>query len=361
MTSSRSSSDPGGYNRPVVITPTPLANERSVAPAASATASSCRHPSERELFPARDYITGEAFLVCACAACGLARTSPQPAADELDRFYPAGYYGRDARYGSATAALISFIHSRRAARLHAIVGRSGRVLDVGCGQGLLLDGLRRKGWQAVGVERTATAATFARERLALDVRIGDWRQCDLPPASFDAVVLWHVLEHLGTPAELLRWASTRLKPGGALLVGVPNFASPEARWSQSAWFHLDVPRHLTHFTTASLVPLLEDAGFEIAMRSGFSPEYDLFSFVQSVLNGTGLKPNLLYQVLRRPDARMFDTAAASRWHLLASVTLALPVAAVGVVWTALAGWLGGGATLTFYCRKRSESGAETCC
>lgn len=307
----------------------------------------CAHPAERTLFAAADYITRERFELRRCAACGLIRTHPVPA--DLDRFYPGGYYGAQERYGSLGAALLTRVHGARAARLTALNGGPGRVLDIGCGPGLLLDALRRRGWTAAGIERTAGAAAFARDRLGLDVYVGPWRDSGVAEGELDAVILWHVLEHLAEPHECLQWAVDRLKPGGVALVGVPDIGSPEARWTGSTWFHLDVPRHLTHFTRATLAALVHGCGLEIAGTSGFAPEYDLFSFVQSTLNLAGLAPNALYNFVRKGDARMLASMPA--WDTFASVVLSVPLVPLAALATTIAGVAGAGATVTLYCRK----------
>ena len=78
--------------------------------------------------------------------------------------------------------------------------------------------------------------------------------------TYDAVVLWHVAEHLHAPQGTVRGIARLLRPGGVLLIAVPNFGSPEARIGRAGWFHLDVPRHLVHFTASTLTAILEPPG-----------------------------------------------------------------------------------------------------
>ena len=101
-----------------------------------------------------------------------------------------------------------------------------------------------------GIERSATAAQQAREVLYLDVGVQDLDELIADGVSFDAVVLWHVAEHLHDPATTLRNVASLLRPGGVLMIAVPNFGSPEAKIGKAGWFHLDVPRHVFHFTSA---------------------------------------------------------------------------------------------------------------
>jgi SAM-dependent methyltransferase len=116
--------------------------------------------------------------------------------------------------------------------------------------------------------------------------------------SFDAVVMWHVLEHMIDPQTTVAHVTRLLRPGGVFLCAVPNFGSARSPLRRDKWFHLDVPRHLNHFTVPALRTLLATHGFVVERASYVSLEYDYFSFTQSVINRLGLRHNLLYNVLR---------------------------------------------------------------
>jgi SAM-dependent methyltransferase len=113
-----------------------------------------------------------------------------------------------------------------------------------------------------------------------------------------------VLEHLSDPRRTLREIGRILKPGGRLIVAVPNYSSVQARWSGPAWFHLDLPRHLFHFPVAGLRRLLVDSGFTLRSEHHFSLRQNPFGWVQSALNRLGRLPrNGLYTLLKsRPGA-----------------------------------------------------------
>src|ERR1019366_7639872 len=143
----------------------------------------------------------------------------------------------------------------------------------------------------------------ARDVFHLDVSAVDVEDLGVAGARYDAVILWHVAEHLHEPGATVRAIARLLRPGGVLLIAVPNFGSPEAVLGRAGWFHLDVPRHLVHFTPSTLTAILEAAGFQPVKVTHLVPEYDLFSFVQTAENRLGLPANLLYDVLRRPEAR----------------------------------------------------------
>jgi 2-polyprenyl-3-methyl-5-hydroxy-6-metoxy-1,4-benzoquinol methylase len=103
-----------------------------------------------------------------------------------------------------------------------LVGKRGRILDVGCGRGELLKIAREQGWDAVGIEPSSTFAEFARKYSGAKVLNQPVESCDLEPQSFDVVILSAVLEHLYRPNETLQALARALRPGGALFVDVPN-------------------------------------------------------------------------------------------------------------------------------------------
>jgi SAM-dependent methyltransferase len=236
-------------------------------------------------YDATDYITGETFGVHRCPACDVAFTRPRPAS--MDAYYPSRYR----RYGGLVAVLLRALYALRVRRWAA--GQTpGRALELGCGAGWMLHALARHGWQVLGLERTAEQAQFAAQELGVPVMVGGVER--LPElGSFDLICLFHVLEHLDSPPAALRACAERLRPGGRLIVAVPNFASWQSRWGRGGWFHLDVPRHLYHFTPAALSRLLREAGFSPATVRYASWEHDPYGWVQSIQNRLGLAHNAL--------------------------------------------------------------------
>jgi 2-polyprenyl-3-methyl-5-hydroxy-6-metoxy-1,4-benzoquinol methylase len=311
----------------------------------------CSHPdtSAEPLFPARDYITGDQFTITRCSSCGLIRTLPIPS--DISRYYPSGYYGGDRRYNRLLEVLLGKLYSRRAAAIERRSGvTGGRVLDVGCGRGWLLDAFRRRGWTATGTELTEESARYAREALHLDVLVGDRAVHALPEATYDVVILWHVLEHIAEPASLVADVARVLRPGGTLLVAVPNAGSAEARWGRDRWFHLDVPRHLVHFTPATLRSTLHGAGLLTVHEEYLSPEYDTFSTVQTILNRAGIRQNALYNLVRSRGARVLSGDISMR-DLALTLVLVPWAASFAAVWAPLAAAVHRGATITAYARK----------
>ncbi|HUY06745.1 MAG TPA: class I SAM-dependent methyltransferase [Acidimicrobiales bacterium] len=315
---------------------------------------SCRlEQDSRLLFVANDSVTGEPFEVVQCSGCGLSRTDPRPEAAELDRFYPTGYHNKVKRYLFGLDRTLSIIHRSRIRQIEQLVGGSGSVVDIGCGPGWFLNSMREQGWAVRGTERSVSAATQACEVLNLDVGAVELDELVAEGKTYDAVVLWHVAEHLQDPRAAICDIAGLLRPGGVAMIGVPNFGSFEAKIAKAGWFHLDVPRHLYHFTPVTLRALVEGAGLNIRRTTYGSPEYDIFSFIQSTQNRCGLPFNLLYDVLRRREARLGNSAVTPLFSALAVVS-AVPLALVGLLWTQCAAALRMGATMTFYVQAPSE-------
>jgi SAM-dependent methyltransferase len=225
----------------------------------------------------RRFGLGGDFEVVRCDQCGLVRTEPQP--EDPPDFYP-----EDAYYSFAPAAAPSRLERARIGRRYRTrpprnfaesvlsriyVGRlspglppgpPGRLLDVGCGSGETLLSLKHAGWRGTGIDVSARAVESARA-VGLDVTQGDLLEVDLSAYEFDVVRFWHSLEHTASPVEQLRRARALLRPGGWLVVGVPNFGSLLSRLSGDRWFYLDVPRHLWHFERRQLAGLALKAGF----------------------------------------------------------------------------------------------------
>ncbi|MGH7492084.1 MAG: class I SAM-dependent methyltransferase, partial [bacterium] len=140
---------------------------------------------------------------------------------------------------------------------------TGSLLDAGCGTGEFLNEMRRAGWKVHGLERDAAASAWAREHLELPVDTGSLHDLDSIHSSFDAITLWHVLEHLYDPRTALEILNRRLEAKGFLVVAVPNAAALDARIYRQNWIALDAPRHVNHFTLETLAGCAHLAGFTL--------------------------------------------------------------------------------------------------
>jgi SAM-dependent methyltransferase len=214
---------------------------------------------------------------------------------------------------------VRIFRRRRVRKIQRFVP-NGRILDIGCGRGITLSLLREGGWETFGTEISETAASHARTLLGDSVFVGDLLAAPWPESSFDVVSIWHVLEHLPDPSAVLGKCRELLRPGGVLVVAVPNFESLQARLTGRHWFHLDVPRHYWHFGTGVLRGLLEKEGFVLEDLCHLSLEQNPYGWIQSLLDLAGFPHNLLYDVLKQGSAR--DVAHPFRAHPFAAALLA---------------------------------------
>jgi SAM-dependent methyltransferase len=270
------------------------------------------------LFPVVDR-----FSIVQCPACGIAVTFPVISRDEMASYYPPAYYGTgNRRFNPLFEWLVTIFRRRRVRRIERFIER-GRVLDIGCGRGITLFQMKEDGWDVSGVEISETAATHARSLLGDTVFVGDVLAAPWPADSFDVINIWHVLEHLPDPVGVLARTRELLRPGGLLVVAVPNFESLQARFAGRRWFHLDVPRHYWHFGEKPLRALLEEKGFAIRETSHFCFEQNPYGWIQSLLNRLRFPPNLLYDILKHESARnvVHPFRAYPIWSLLLVPTL----------------------------------------
>lgn len=244
---------------------------------------------------ARDPITRDSFPVLKCAVCHMVRTAGVP--DCLDRYYPARYRA----YGPIVTRFLDALYNLRVSRWARLNPAGGSVLEIGCGSGLMLAAFKRRGWRVLGIERNEAAAEIGRHSFRVEIVSSPVETLPLD-AKFDLIIMFQVLEHVRDPIGLLMECAKRLSPKGYLVANVPNFSSWQSNFAQAEWFHLDVPRHLNHFTPQTLEAALERAGLRPAHLSFASLEHDPYGWVESTLNRITGHSNTLTRFLMGLDA-----------------------------------------------------------
>jgi 2-polyprenyl-3-methyl-5-hydroxy-6-metoxy-1,4-benzoquinol methylase len=201
------------------------------------------------------HTTGESFQIALCRTCGVAQTLPRPDERELSRYYPPRYYPTRA---PAPAVYERTIGREQKEKLRFLkrFRSGGTLLDIGCGAGYFVREASLAGFDAQGIELSADAASFGRSQWNLRIAEGDIRNAAYKNGSFDVVTLWHVLEHLPDVHAMLAKTCSLLTHSGIVVVAVPNFGSVQARLFRGRWYHLDVPRHLFHYSPSSLSTVL---------------------------------------------------------------------------------------------------------
>jgi 2-polyprenyl-3-methyl-5-hydroxy-6-metoxy-1,4-benzoquinol methylase len=237
------------------------------------------------------------YAVDRCESCGLGVTRDAP--QEARALHETGSYGpgRPRFHGPASPILASFDRARLRL-LRGALPEGGEVVEVGAGRGRFLALLAKVGYSARGLEPSGHRREEASSR-GLEVQLAGVEEAQVPDGSQDAVVAWHVFEHLPDPAAALDRFHAWLRPGGTLVLGTPNAASLQARLAGSHWFHLDLPRHRFHFTPQALAILLGAHGFEVVRTKHLIAEHNLFGMWQTLLNGLTFNDDFLFGVLKR--------------------------------------------------------------
>ena len=221
-----------------------------------------------------------------CPSCSAIWVDNPPLPGEMDRHYGPDYHrliasGAEAsrdRWRSHRDTLSKYVDS-------------GTLLDVGCSSGSFLASLPGTSWRLYGIEMGAASAERARNESGARVFTGDILDASFPNDSFDAITCFDVLEHLPEPRKVLIKIWNWLKPGGIFYTIVPNIDSAEARVFRSRWYPLELPRHLFHFSPASLGHLALSLGFEkidLHTRRCCKVEYNLRYIGDDVLGALGL-------------------------------------------------------------------------
>jgi len=258
----------------------------------------CRMPLPPPLIAAPDRGQGTTgrFEVAICAGCGAGVTLPVAGPAELAAFYP-GEYGPHSGVERGLLGLVSrairllqaTLAQRREPLASLAGGPAGRGLDVGAGRGDLAASLAKRGWRMTALEPAAGAVAHMRAR-GLDAIEGVVGSVALEPRSFDAAIFQHSLEHTHDPVGDLGAVRAALRPGGLVLISVPNFGSWQRRRFGGAWYHLDLPRHRTHFDERALTRALALAGFADARFARSSSAVGLAASIQYRIAGRCLFP-----------------------------------------------------------------------
>ena len=255
---------------------------------------------------------------CRNAACGLLWLDPMPVPEDIGKAYAAYYTHEEApdrtghplyrlftgaregypatQYGyfadglpgwKKLAGWLLRLHpGRRVVADFSVMWQKalaqGRLLDVGCGSGWLLESMQSLGWTVEGVDLDPRAVEGARSR-GLRVHLGHVDQLNLPAESFDVVTMSHYIEHVYEPAAVIAACYRLLKPAGRLVMVTPNTRSLGHRLYHKDWMHLDPPRHLHLFNPDALAETARRGGFrKLTARTSLRDAYGMFLGSRSI-------------------------------------------------------------------------------
>lgn len=260
----------------------------------------CKMKDSEVLYSTYD-IFGNTYDMNRCHNCKAVFLSPYPDASLLAQAYDESYYGvGDKKFnGGLIEKVLDLFRNRRANRIAKLMGRKGKILDIGCGNGRFLQMIECQGdIEGYGLEMASNSALRAKVIIGDRLQIGTLQADSYPEAYFDAITLFHVFEHLTDPKGYLENIQRILKPGGILYISFPNIDSLQSRIFKGDWLHLDPPRHLFFFGPNRFKEIMADYGFNTINEKHFNIEYNPFGFQQSLLNKITAKRELLYEALK---------------------------------------------------------------
>ncbi|OLY92349.1 Methyltransferase domain-containing protein [Cnuella takakiae] len=259
----------------------------------------CGSKEINPLHAVKDYtVSGKEFVIWQCGQCTLRFTQDVPDAASIGPYYKAEDY---ISHTDESKGLLTTLYKRvraytlgqKADLIKRETGiETGHMLDVGCGTGAFLNAMKTAGWQVSGVEPDSDARNMARKLYGLEVSAPE-ALAQFAPASFDAITLWHVLEHVHELHPYMEQLKTLLKPNGRIFIAVPNYRSVDADVYRLQWAAYDVPRHLYHFTPKAIETLLQQHGLQLAAQKPMWFDSFYISLLSSKYRN-GKKPSWLH-------------------------------------------------------------------
>lgn len=229
----------------------------------------CNSVDIKNVLQVKDYtVSGEIFTIAECQACTLRFTQNVPDEKTIVPYYKSEDY---ISHTNTTTGLINRLYhsvrKRTIVRKRKLVEKNtgiktGKLLDVGSGIGSFVSEMKKQGWEATGLEPDADARKVAKD--LYDLKLADSGQFyQLPADHFDAITLWHVLEHVHDLSKYIQQLKTLLKEKGKLFIAVPNYTAADATIYSEYWAAYDAPRHLYHFSPRSMQMLMEKNGLKV--------------------------------------------------------------------------------------------------
>ncbi|MGZ8553672.1 MAG: class I SAM-dependent methyltransferase [Chitinophagaceae bacterium] len=229
----------------------------------------CNSADIQNVFKVKDHtVSGEFFTIAECQSCTFRFTQDVPDQNTIEPYYKSeDYISHTNTAKGFINRLYHAVRKRTIAEKRKLVEKStgvkaGRMLDVGSGIGSFVNEMKQQGWDARGLEPDADARKIAKDLYKLE--LGDTREFyQLPPAYFDAITLWHVLEHVHDLSRYIQQLKVLLNENGKLFIAVPNYTAVDAAVYKEYWAAYDVPRHLYHFSPRSMQILMEKNGLTV--------------------------------------------------------------------------------------------------
>lgn len=305
-----------------------------------------------------DYCLDKRFEVYQCPNCGHGSTQGITGHD-LETVYEGGAYDpKEKPWHKILRPALNLLESTKVDYVKSSVGKGKVLLEVGTGKGNFLLAALNAGYEAYGIEPSSRSYSLAKLKLGERVHHCALEDIHTVPAlnrKYDCIFLWHVLEHLGSPEHSIKLLGNYLKPDGVLIFGVPNFESYQSRRGRSNWYHLDPPRHLSHFTRESAKLILAKCAMKVHKIIHNSFFQDYLGEIITFTNGLLPQKNIILNVMRFNGYYFSRFNKGSRAvNLLACLLLSSIVSIPMLLVTLVSQWLGKSGTMVVVA-KRSET------
>ncbi|HVT96417.1 MAG TPA: class I SAM-dependent methyltransferase [Acidobacteriaceae bacterium] len=203
------------------------------------------------------------YQLLRCTSCSMVWLDDPPSKAEMWMHYGPDY---DRTISEAAKKPEHWFERRK--EVLRLKPEGGAILDLGCASGGFLSAMKGPSWKLFGIEMSEEAASEARNRCGAEVFVGDILDAPFPAQSFDVITCFNVFEHVYEPREVLVRVAKWLKPGGVFYTLMPNIDSAGRRVFGSYWYPLELPRHLYHFSPATLRKVAKSAGLrEVSLET----------------------------------------------------------------------------------------------
>ncbi|HMJ46032.1 MAG TPA: class I SAM-dependent methyltransferase [Ferruginibacter sp.] len=229
----------------------------------------CKSGNIHPFFTAKDHtVSGSLFGIWKCDDCTAMFTQDVPSIENIGSYYQSEKYisHSDTQQGFINR-LYHIVRKYTLFAKRKMIGKEtglemGNILDIGSGTGGFLDTMQQVGWKATGLEPGEDAREKAKSLYGVHV-LPSQELFNLPPASFDVITMWHVLEHVHQLQNYIEQIKKLITSKGLLFIAVPNYTSYDAAHYKQDWAGYDVPRHLYHFSPRSMKKLMDMHGLKI--------------------------------------------------------------------------------------------------
>lgn len=265
----------------------------------------CKEKEFNNFLKCQDFtVSQEKFEIVSCKNCGFKFTNPRPDENQIGKYYQSENY---ISHSNTSKGIISkayhlvrnYTLNRKLKLINNLQPNKGAILDVGCGTGMFLKTCQEGGWEVAGIEVDAGARAMTESQTNQKIEnkiLGGYQN-----KTFEVITLWHVLEHIHSLQETVKWINEKLGKNGHLIIAVPNYESYDAQKYKENWAAYDVPRHVYHFSQQTIELLFKQNGFQLIQINPMifdsfyvsmlstKYKYGKFNYWEAVING--LKSN----------------------------------------------------------------------